>query len=343
MSLGRDRLRLLVPLLAAAGLLLCLAGAPRARAAAIDTAKRACVYSDESIAELNVFSRMVGRPIECAMVYNDAVTTWQQWEHPWFVDYLAQPDHDWSRWVAADPRRRRLIITQDLFPASLAHGRWLRRGAAGAFAAHARALARDLVAAGLGASIIRLAPEANGTWFEDSYGTTPAQWRRYDRFWDDTVRAMRSVAGARFRFDWCIAVRYRDLPLSEIYPGNRYVDIVGMDVYDDGPLGATGAARWHTLMTSPDGIGAVLRLARRHHRPISIPEWGVNTVAGGGFGDDPAFVRGIADLVAGHPTAYQSYFYRYGQQTQLAPGTRSLSVYRARFGAGAHGRRTRRR
>lgn len=313
-----------------------LGGAPGARAAArTDNAKTACVYSDESIAELDAFSALVGRRIQCAMVYNDAVSTWAQWEHPWFVDYVNQPDHDWSRWVAADPERRRLIITEDLFPSSLAHRNWLRRGAAGAFTAHARTLARVLVAAGLGGSVIRLAPEANGTWFADSYGVTRAQWRRWDRFWDRTVAAMRSVRGARFLFDWCISVRYRNLPLAQIYPGNRYADIIGMDVYDDGPLGATGPARWHTLMTSPDGIRAVLALARGHHRPISIPEWGVNTVAGGGFGDDPAFVRGIAGLVRDHPAAYQSYFYKYGQQTQLAPGTRSLAAYRARFGGHA--------
>lgn len=345
MSHSRARSSLLALLLSTiCCLLLLAAGAGGARAAtATGAARTTCAYSDESIAELGAFGRMVGRRMNCAMVYNDAVTTWQQWEHPWFVDYLNQPDHDWSRWVAAAPARRRLIITQDLVPESRWHRDWLRRGAAGAFAAHARALARDLVGAGLGDSVIRLAPEANGTWFADSYGTTPAQWRRWDRFWDRTVTAMRSVPGAHFVFDWCISVRYRDLPLARIYPGNRYADIIGMDVYDDGPLGATGAARWHTLMTSPDGIQAVLDLASRHHRPISIPEWGVNTVAGGGFGDDPAFVNGIAGLVQRHRTAYQSYFYRYGQQTQLAPGTRSLAAYRARFGAGRRARRARAR
>lgn len=333
MPLPRDRSRRLLTLLAASTCLILLAIAPRARAVVIDNAKTACVYSDESIAELDAFSAMVRRPIQCAMVYNDAVTTWAQWEHPWFVDYADAPDLDWSRWVAAEPARRRLIITQDLFPTALAHSGWLARGAAGEFTAHARALAQDLVAAGLSHAVIRLAPEANGTWFEDSYENTRAQWRRWNRFWDATVRAMRSVAGAHFEFDWCISTRYRDLPLSEIYPGDRYVDIIGADVYDDGPLGSTGAARWHTLMTAPDGLQAVLDLAHRHHRPISIPEWGVNTVAGGGFGDDPTFVQGIANLVQHHPTAYQSYFYRYGQRTQLAPGTRSLAAYRARFDA----------
>ncbi|HLI61613.1 MAG TPA: glycosyl hydrolase [Solirubrobacteraceae bacterium] len=331
------------PLAAGAGARAAAPGGSVARRAVhIDDAKSACVYSDESIAELDAFSALVGHRMRCAMVYNDAVSSWAQWEHPWFVNYVNAPDHDWSRWVAAAPRLRRLIITEDLFPSSLAHSDWLGRGAAGAFTAHARTLARVLVAAGLGDSVIRLAPEANGTWFADSYGATRARWRLWDRFWDRTVAAMRGVPGARFRFDWCISVRYRDLPLSEIYPGDRYVDIIGMDVYDDGPLGATGVERWRTLMTAPDGIGAVLTLAHREHRPISIPEWGVNTVAGGGFGDDPAFVRGIAALVRDHPTAYQSYFYRYGQRTQLAPGTRSLAAYRAWLGGRPHaGRRGR--
>jgi hypothetical protein len=300
-------------------------------AATPDTSKTSCAYTNHSIGELGAFGTMVGRQVNCAMVYNDSVTTWQQWESPWFInDHIS--DNDWSAWATAPGASRRLVITQDLVPSDIQSTDWLDAGASGAYTQYATALAQNLVNAGLGSSIIRLAPEANGTWFADSLGSTPAQWALWDRFWDQTVAAMRSVPGANFQFDWCVSARYRDLPLSEIYPGDQYVDIVGVDVYDDGNIGTTGAARWSTLMNAPDGLEAVVDFAAAHGKPISIPEWGVNTVAGGGGGDDPAFVQGIASLVAGHPTAYQSYFYKYGQQTQLAPGTQSLAAYQAAFG-----------
>ena len=332
--LRRSRLGCALLAMVVAGGLLGVISAP-AHASAVDISKLSCAYSNESISELNAFGAMVGRPMNCAMVYNDAVTSWQEWEHPWFVNYTNEPNLDWSLWASASGTHRHLIITQDLFPLSLAHSNWLREGAAGRYESYARILARDLVGAGLGDSVIRLAPEANGTWFADSLGATPAQWTLWDRFWDKTVQAMRSVPGANFQFDWCIAVAYRNLPLSQIYPGNRYADIIGFDTYDDGNLGTTGTARWNTLMSVGDGIQTVLDFAKAHQKPISIPEWGVNTTSGGGFGDDPAFVNGIARIVKKNPTAYQSYFYKYGQQTQLAPGTESLAAYRTHFGSGA--------
>lgn len=312
-----------------------LVPASPASAATLDTSRTACVYTNHSVSELDAFSATVGRPMDCAMVYNDAVTTWQQWESPWFInDHIA--DNDWSAWATTPGTSRQLVITQDLVPSAIENQDWLDAGASGAYTEYARALAENLVSAGLGSAIIRLAPEANGTWFADSLGSTPAQWALWDRFWDATVEAMRSVPGADFRFDWCVSAMYRNLPLSQIYPGSQDVDIIGVDVYDDGNLGTTGAARWNTLMTAGDGLGAIVNFAAAQGKPISIPEWGVNTVAGGGFGDDPAFVQGIASLVANHPTAYQSYFYKYGQQTQLAPGTQSLAAYQAAFGVNGY-------
>ena len=88
-------------------------------------------------------------------------------------------------------------------------------------------------------------------------------------------------------------------------------------------------------MTGADGIQSMLNLAKVHGKPISIPEWGVEPTSHNGGGDDPAYVDGIASVVANNPTAYQSYFYKYGAQQQLAPGTQSLTRYQADFSAGS--------
>ncbi len=297
--------------------------------------RRDCIYTAHKISVLDSFERLIGRRIDCVLVYNDASPNWAGWEKPWFVDYSSQPDYDWSQWATARGTNRQLIITQNLFPSAVNHDDWLRLGASGAYTSHAKILARNLVAAGLGNSIIRLGHEANGSWYPDSLGSTRFQWALWDEFWRQTALAMRSVPGAHFRFDWCIAALWRPIPLADIYPGDDVVDIIGVDAYDTGNLGDTPAARWNDMYTAPGGIRDVLHFARTHGKPISIPEWAVSPVSqANGFGDDPTFVNGIASVVRDHPVAYQSYFYSYGYATQLAEGPRSLAAYRLHFGAG---------
>lgn len=307
-------------------------GAPVSAGMRIDDSKTNCVYSAHEISILQQFDRLVGQQIKCVMVYNNTSVTWDQWEHPWFDDYIDEPNLDWSRWATDPGTHRRLVITQNLIPSELLGTSWLREGAAGKFTSHAAELAKDLVAAGLGDSIIRLSPEDNGTWNTDSLGSTPQQWHLWDEFWAKTVQAMKRVPGANFQFDWCIAALWRPLPLSEIYPGNNVVDIIGIDAYDTGNLGDTDQARWAQVYNGPDGMAAVLAFARAHGKPISIPEWGVSARSySDGFGDDPVFVKGIASVVRHNDVVYQSYFYKYGYALQLHPGTQSLAAYRSAF------------
>ncbi len=192
-----------------------------------------CAYTANSVAVLSSFERLVGRRFSCVMVFNNASPDWQGWENPWFL-HDADPAYDWGAWVSAAGGHRQLIITQNLFPSALDGTDWLRAGAAGAFAGHARALARNLVAAGLGRSVIRLAHEANDTAQPYALGSTDQELALWRTFWRRTALAMRSVPGAHFLFDWCVNAYWRPIPLSKWYPGNDVVDIVGIDAYDSG-------------------------------------------------------------------------------------------------------------
>src|SRR3954471_21648927 len=178
-------------LVAATALLLALIAAPATAAPIEAGAKRNCVYAAHYISKLNAFGDMVGHSYDCALVYNDAAPAWPDWENPWFVRHV-DPDLNWAKWKAAAPGRT-LIITQNLFPSEVNGSNWLDAGAAGAYLDHARALTRNLVAAGLGDSVIRLAHEANGTWYPYSIGNTPASNAKWVSFWRQTVQAMRSV------------------------------------------------------------------------------------------------------------------------------------------------------
>jgi hypothetical protein len=276
---------------------------------------------------------LVHRVFNCALVFNNNVADWTRWENPWFLLRTTLADNSWGAWATAPGTSRQLIITQSLFPNSLNNTNWRLFGALGLYVLHARALASNLVAAGLGSSIIRLAHEANGPWSPYYIGDTPLDRSLWVQFWRQTVIAMRSVPGAHFKFDWCINAADLPVPLSEFYPGNDVVDIIGIDAYDS--MVPAGQDRWSTIYNRPDGIHDVLAFAQAHGKPLSIPEWGVGSnPAYETGGDDPAYVDGIAEVVRDNNVAYQSYFYKYDWAITLANGPFSLAAYRTHFGTG---------
>ncbi len=309
--------------------------APRKLATARNP-KTPCVYAKHDQAKLRKFGQLVGRDFACALVYNNAAPSWSDWESPWFVKH-GNPDFNWANWHNARPGRQ-LVISQALIPSSVPTN-WRGRGASGAFDAHARALASNLISAGLGRSIIRLAFEANGPWMIDSIGKTPADRVAWRAYWRRFVLAMRSMPGAHFEFDWTVNAGYRPIPFDDYYPGDDVVDIVGIDAYDSSVSHAAIAnatARWRALFNQPSGLGALLAFARQHHKPLSLPEWGL-TAPGApmfGAGDDPTYLDGIAMIVRTNVVRYQCYFLSatggVGMTLESAP--ESLAAYRRHFG-----------
>lgn len=288
-----------------------------------------CVYSDESESILGQFAHAMHRQVNCAEIFNMESPTWSEWAHPWYLNHIR--DAAWSQWATAPGHSRQLVISQTLIPTNFANHNWRAQGAAGRYVKYARELSTNLVAAGLGHSILRLAPEMNGTWNIDNVGNTNRDMSHWAAFWRRTVQAMRSVPGAHFQFDWTINAAVRPIPLSDFYPGNGSVDIVGIDAYDQGV--AAGEPRWDTIYNRPDGISDVLNFANAHGKPLSIPEWGLSAPGlGSGGGDDPAYINGIGSLVRDNNVAYQSYFFTDQFATQLLLDSRSLRAYRSYFG-----------
>jgi hypothetical protein len=293
-----------------------------------------CV-SAVSIQTVTQWGATLGRPLSCALVYTDNALNWQSWSDPWILGHQHdEPDHNWAGWYDHGRDGRHLIVSQNLIPNQLRGSDWLAQGASGAYEGYARTFARNLVAAGMGDVVIRLAHEANGDTYADSIPGTAAGDAQWVRFWDHTVTAMRSVPGAHFIFDWCVNAGYRDIPLTDFYPGNSYVDVVGVDAYDANP--ATNAPvpnRLRTILNEPDGLYALRAFAHAHHKPLSIPEWGIGPSGQGGTnGDDPAYVAAIAHVVKSGGVLYQSLFTDGVEGAEMLHSPNSLRVYRQAFG-----------
>jgi len=246
-----------------------------------------------------------GLTYNCIETFTDTEKTWAEWVNPWIA---SSPGVAFQSWVVADPTGHQLIDTQNLIPDDeAANPNWTANCAAGAYNSYATQFAAKMVSAGFGYSVIRLGHEMNGTWETDSLGNNPTQWRMWAQCFAQEVTAMRAVQGAHFLFDWTINEGYRNIPLADYYPGDSYVDIVGISFYDQSgiPLPRVGSpARWQVLTGEPMGLNTVNDFAVQHHKPLSIPEWGTVSTQG----DNATFVTNTANFISSNDVAYQAWF-----------------------------------
>lgn len=175
------------------------------------------------------------------------------------------------------------------------------------------ALARNLVRGGLGHSVLRIGWEFNEAFYPWRV-TSPYQASLYARAFRQIVRAVRAVNHEHFRFDWCSYNGLRGYrQLAQAYPGDRYVDYIGSDVYDFNQRGhhEPASVRWHDIVHSRSGLAWQAKFAKRHHKKLSYPEWALVSAPlqpGSGGGDDPAFIHHLWRWFSHHDVAYENYF-----------------------------------
>lgn len=298
--------------------------------------REACVYSAHSRARLERFQTAVGRTFDCALVFTDTAPSWPDWTDPWFLR-ADSPDIDWLAWTREDPDRR-LVISIGMAPRD-SPADWRARGAAGEYDIHARALARRLVFAGLGDSVLRIGHEGNGHWFPHWFGETTEQRRDWTGYWRNMAQALQSVPGAAFVLDWSVAPGVDDVDLASYYPGDDVVDVIGYSLHDfdaqaDAPVAGDRFARQYYRDNGPSTIAA---FAAAHSKPLSLSEWGLIADRPGrasGAGDNPAFVTSVAAVVRDHPVAYHGIFLGPGVDPEVfLDAPRSIQAYREEFGS----------
>ena len=296
--------------------------------------KLTCAYTDHSISTAEAFGEYLGRPLDCVVVFVDE-KDWTSLVEPWWAFHQPSDDKDWRAWKAEAPEERRLIVSQSLVPDG-APDDWRERGARGEYDERWRTFGRNMVEAGLGDSVIRLAWEMNGTWYPHHYVGESAEERElWKTYWRRAVEAM-EVPGSSFEIDFNIAEGPQNsVELSEFYPGDDWVDIIGIDLYDSwlNPIDPT--QRWEAKAAKINSVEDVVAFAAERGKPISIPEWAM--VAPGdtkGGGDNAHFVSQVADVVANTPTYYQGYFNTTGGGVgmTLSDAPEGSAEYLRRFG-----------
>jgi hypothetical protein len=251
---------------------------------------------------LATFGSRVGRTLSYAHDFLDGRT----WASMTDVAWLAR---NWARMGYTD----RLVLTVPMIPDT---GGTLARGAAGDYNAQFRTLAETLVANGQGSAVLRLGPEFNGDWHLWTIDVHDGG-ALYAAYWRQIVTAMRSVRGAHFRFDWCAndgsawIAGGRQLEAATAWPGDAYVDYVGLDVYDQswGTWNADPVARWNEYVNQHNGLAWHASFAAAHGKQMTFPEWGLaDRTDGKGGGDTPYFVEQMYWWIGSHNVAYHLYF-----------------------------------
>jgi hypothetical protein len=131
---------------------------------------------------------------------------------------------------------RRLMATQNIFPNDLldasgvmSDAQWAE-AVSGAYDIHFVRAAQRLVAWGFADAIVRVGHEFNGNWY--SWWARPGHEADYAAYFRRIVDAMRSVPGARFEFVWNAAKGAANMNAELAYPGDAWVDHIGVDFYD---------------------------------------------------------------------------------------------------------------
>jgi beta-mannanase len=179
----------------------------------------------------------------------------------------------------------------------------LAQVAAGQHDAHYKALANNLAAYGLLDIELRLDIEQDGGWFAWSAPPGSGKEASFVAAWRRVVTVMRQAQPTN-KWVWVwnpTEHRWKDRAyLESIYPGDSFVDQIGINCYDQAndyyPSGSDRLTRQQQVWSVRGARLAIMRdMAKAHGKPIQFPEWGVlqrnDKYASTSGGDNPYFIQ----------------------------------------------------
>lgn len=210
------------------------------------------------------------------------------------------PDGAWAK-------TPRMDYAMNAFPDNIGSSQNWAGAASGAYDAHWTTIIKNLKSAwGSRAAsnmYIRFAHEMNGNWY--GHSVPPAQVQNFKAAW---VR-ISNIVKANFpgaKLVWSVNHDNSwSYSMTDLWPGDSYVDVVSMDSYNNYPWCSTAAsctAKFNlTQNGGPAGLETLRQFAQAHGKPFAVSEWANAAVnAGGGGGDAPEFYVAFHSWLTAH-------------------------------------------
>ncbi|MBB5693013.1 glycosyl hydrolase [Muricoccus pecuniae] len=205
----------------------------------------------------------------------------------------------------------------------------LAQAGTGAYNNYYRSVAQSLLNSRAGDSdpiYVRTGWELNGDWFKWS---AVGKSQDFVSAFREFVDSFREVSD-RFKFEWNVNYAHGGMDPATAYPGDNYVDVVGMDFYWSpdyqgwDPVKAFEAAR-----DAKYGLQWLENFAKAHGKQTAYSEWGIDSNNAG------EYIRLVKEWFNDHNVAYESYWnVTMDKVTAMSDGGISAAgaVYKSLFG-----------
>jgi hypothetical protein len=254
-------------------------------------------YSDDAANATSAFGSWRGKSIGVAEGWPE-IGSWTEFD---------EPNSFYSTW-ASQPYTK--VFALPPYPAN--SGDTVTGCIDGDYNQYWQTFAQTMESTGLAAegTIIRLGWEMN----QHTDWGTPSQ---FAACWRDIVSTVNAIAPG-LQWDWNVnRGNSGDMPGTSIlsaYPGNAYVNIIGVDSYDMWPPVDTSGG-WQQQLNGPYGLNYWLSFAESNGKKFSVPEWGLTANTdpawdGHSGGDDPAYIQDMYNFFSANSgnIAFESYF-----------------------------------
>ncbi|MGK2956950.1 MAG: glycosyl hydrolase [Acidimicrobiales bacterium] len=207
-----------------------------------------------------------------------------------------------NRWKA---KPSRLVLSTAILPNEYFS---LAEGARGDYNSHWKNFAANLVASGCPDATLRLGWEFNGKFYPWAAGGKETYFAAY---WRQIVDTIRKVPGQKFLFDWNPLAGNSNAKVEAAYPGEQYVDVIGLDSYDTSTVSPSSPdKRWADQLNRVYGLAWHATFAEKMKKPMSFPEWGITVRKSDtlGGGDNPSYITNMWQWIHSHNVLYTAYF-----------------------------------
>ncbi len=154
---------------------------------------------------------------------------------------------------------------------------------------------------------VRFAAEMNGDWDPWDVGVNGNTSAGYVAMWRHVYTSVRTQGALNVSWIWSPNVSFPgSTPLSDVYPGNNYVDVVGLDGYNWGT--AKSGTQWETFdqIFGPD-LATLRILAPKK------PVWIAETASAEQGGNKSAWVANLVDEVLALPQVVGFAWFNFNQ------------------------------